>query len=452
MNKKRTSALLSAVIAAIMLFTGCGSPDAEQTMSELVPNVITKATDEGVSTDTPPITDANGSTYTTVETKTSEELASIVNDMMTAPATEATTVMSDAPAAAGAKLRTYEDKYAYNTLTDDEKALYANIVSNASSLRLRVDVQFQGVTKEMWDKVYGMVYNQEPQLFWMSPKLSLVGRIYYRNLDTDSIKSMQAEIDATVSKLLADMQGLSDFDKINYMNDYLVLNSTFLNGADADGEANYNSTIYNAFAGGTSKQGDVQCVGYAHAVQYLCDRVGIDCMVVTGVTDAGVSHAWNKVKIDGEWYNFDTTWDDPVLDTPNFKNIRHLYVLVPDAWIIGITHLSENEKFYNDGTSFKFFTPPPCTATAMNWFKQKGEVYSTVDSAVAELTSQLENAAANGLRTTEIMCSDKAVYDAVRAQMRSMQDSLKAKYSNVKGISDKCQEAMLVVELDVIYN
>jgi hypothetical protein len=146
------------------------------------------------------------------------------------------------------------------------------------------------------------------------------------------------------------------------------------------------------------------------------------------------------------------TWDDPILENPNYKNVRHMYVLVPDAWIIGSTHLRENEKIYNNGTSFKFFTPPACTATEMNWFKQKGKVYDNAETAVAELTKQLENAAANGLRTTEIMCSSKTVYDAVRKQMRSMQDSLKAKYSSVKGISDKCAEAMLVVELDVIYN
>jgi hypothetical protein len=263
---------------------------------------------------------------------------------------------------------------------------------------------------------------------------------------------MQAEIDKTVNILLADMEGMTDFEKVDYMNTYLALNSTFLFGQETETEANYNSTIYNAFAGGTEKQGDVQCVGYAHAVQYLADRTGIECMVITGVNDKNESHAWNVVKIGGEWYNFDITWDDPILDTPNYKNVRHMFTLVPDAWILDITHFSQNLKIYSDGSSFKFFDPPACTATAENWFIQKGQVYDNADSAVEELKKQLENAAANGLRTTEIMVSDKTVYDAVRGQMKAMQDDLKAKHSNVKGISDKCSEPMLVVELDVIYN
>jgi precorrin-4 methylase len=83
-------------------------------------------------------------------------------------------------------------------------------------------------------------------------------------------------------------------------------------------------------------------------------------------------------------------------------------------------------KFYADGSSFKYFTPPDCTATDMNWFKQKGVVYSSVDSAVAALTKQLENAAANGLRTAEIMCTDKSVYDGVRAEMLTLQKNSKA--------------------------
>ena len=27
---------------------------------------------------------------------------------------------------------------------------------------------------------------------------------------------------------------------------------------------------------------------------------------------AGEAHAWNIVKVDGQWYHLDTTWNDPV--------------------------------------------------------------------------------------------------------------------------------------------
>jgi hypothetical protein len=394
----------------------------------------------------------NGSTYSTNETKSREELASIVSEMATETTAPATTVVDTSGNSENGTVRTFKDRYAYNTLTDDEKALYENIVENASTLGLKVDPEYRAVDRETWDKVYCMVYNQEPQLFWMSPKLSQIGRIYYRNLDKESIKSMQAEIDVTVKNLLAEMKGMTDYQKMDFINTYLALNSTFLLGQETDEQANYNSTIYNAFAGGTSKQGDIQCVGYAHAVQYLCDRIGINSMVVTGVTEAGQSHAWNIVDMDGEWYNYDVTWNDPVFEVPNVKNMRHMFMFVPDSWILGITHFSQNLKFYNDGTSFKYFDTPPCTATAMNWYIREGKVYSDKASAIAEIKSQLDYAAKNGTRTTELMVSDKSVYDAVRAELKTLQTELIAANSNVKGISDKCSEPMLVIELDVIYN
>ncbi|MDR0975174.1 MAG: hypothetical protein LBL80_05730 [Ruminococcus sp.] len=451
MKMKKLTALLAGAMAAAMLLTACDKGESVPTMTELVPNVITQS--EATANDggtTAPMTDADGSTYSTEETKSTEELASVIAEM-TGTTPPATTVVDVSGNSENGEIRTYKDRYAYNTLTDDEKALYANIVENAATLGLRVDPEFVGVDKATWDKVYCMVYNQEPQFFWMSPKLSQVGRIYYRNLDKESIKSMQAEIDATVKNILADIKGKSDFEKLDYLNTYLSLNSTFILGEETDAQANYNSTIYNAFAGGTSKQGDIQCVGYAHAVQYICDRVGINSMVITGVTEAGQTHAWNIVDVGGDWYNYDITWDDPILDTPNYKNVRHMYMLVPDSWILDITHFSQNLKFYNDGTSFKFFDAPACTSTAMNWFHQKGELYTDSVSAIAELNRQLEYAASNGLRTTEIMVSDKSVYDAVRAELKSMQSTLTSAHSNVKGISDKCSEPMLVIELDVIY-
>jgi transglutaminase/protease-like cytokinesis protein 3 len=397
------------------------------------------------------MTDAEGNTYPTEATKSSEELASIVADMVSATTGAATTVVDTSGNSENGEVRTSKDRYAYNTLTDEEKALYDNIIERATVLGLKVDPEYRGVDKATWDKVYGMVYNQEPQLFWVSPKLSQVGRIYYRNLDIESIKTMQAEIDATVKTILADISGKTDFEKLDYLNTYLATNSTFLLGEETDTQANYNTTIYNAFSGGTAKQGDIQCVGYAHAVQYICDRVGINSMVVTGVTESGQSHAWNKIELDGDWYNYDVTWNDPILDTPNYKNVRHMFMLIPDSWILDITHFSENMKFYADGTSFKYFTPPACTSTALNWFHQKGELYTDAASAIAELNRQLDYAASNGLRTAEIMVSDKSVYDAVRAEMRNMQSTLKSAHSNVTAISDKCSEPMLIIELDVLY-
>ena len=46
-------------------------------------------------------------------------------------------------------------------------------------------------------------------------------------------------------------------------------------------------------------------------------REGIECIIVlgTGITQPDaktgkINHAWNKVKLDGKWYNMDVCWAD----------------------------------------------------------------------------------------------------------------------------------------------
>lgn len=56
------------------------------------------------------------------------------------------------------------------------------------------------------------------------------------------------------------------------------------------------------------------CDGYATAYQYLCHLCGIEAIVIRG--NAGESgsmgsHAWSAVKLGGDWYDLDVTWDDP---------------------------------------------------------------------------------------------------------------------------------------------
>lgn len=49
------------------------------------------------------------------------------------------------------------------------------------------------------------------------------------------------------------------------------------------------------------------CQGYAQGTQLLCNYYGIDCITVCSLT-----HAWNLVRLNDQWYNMDTTWGDLV--------------------------------------------------------------------------------------------------------------------------------------------
>ncbi len=57
---------------------------------------------------------------------------------------------------------------------------------------------------------------------------------------------------------------------------------------------------------------------YTEAFQYLCYCVGINANQVLGR-----AHVWNSVKIEGEWYQVDVTWDDPVLSNGGSGDGNH---------------------------------------------------------------------------------------------------------------------------------
>lgn len=468
-NSRKLAAVLALCLAASMMCTACGNASEEG--GDVTPNVITSAdggsadanaggdnaSDGGNASETTAapvpgetvvVTDEEGNAETGVggevltapaettvpaETLSNEQIA----EMMTTVTTQAPVDYNPAVDSA--------TRYAYNTLDDDEKALYDAIVGAATNMSQKI-MGTQNVSMEKWAKVYGMVYNQEPQIFWLHPKLK-VGRLYFTEKDSAKIAEMQKEIDATADKLVKEASGKSStYEKIKVFHDYLVYNSTFELADDP-----YNASIYNAFSGGEGSQGNIQCAGYARAMQYLCDKSGIDCMVITGNNEAGSTHAWNKVKVDGEWYNLDATWDDPILATPDYKYIKYNYFLVPDSWVNDKTHFNINIKKLSD-TSYTYFTPPAATATAENYFIKNGLVYNDADSADKAIKAELDKAADAGLSVAHIMVGSKDVYDSIYGKLKDYQSYVKNGRSNVKGIADNCNPHALIIELDVKYN
>lgn len=75
------------------------------------------------------------------------------------------------------------------------------------------------------------------------------------------------------------------------------------------------------------------CSGYAWTYELLLNLMGIEVQYVHGTADSNLTgtgdHAWNLVKLDGEWYQVDVTWDDPIPDTTGY----HMYCFVTDEFM-----------------------------------------------------------------------------------------------------------------------
>lgn len=455
-NLKVISAVLAMITALTMVASGCGNNAEDQ--EEFVTNVITQAGEE---------TEAQNTTSTAAQNEepitetVRDENGNVVTDADGEPVTQQ--VVTAAPDDQGGEnifesmttkpapvVDTSVDsstRYVYNTLTDDEKALYDAIVGAASNMSTRI-FGTQNLSSSEWTKVFGIVYNQEPQLFWLNSK-SVVGRLYYNEIDTDKINSMQKEIDATVNTILKEANSkTSTFDKLLVFHDYLVLNSTF---EKSDEAGNYNQTIYNAFSGGTSKQGNIQCAGYAKAMQYLCDKAGIDCMVITGTNEKGTTHAWNKVKVEGEWYNLDATWDDPILSTPITNYLRYNYFLVPDSWINEKTHFNINTVKLSNGEKVKYYDPPKASSDAQNYFVKNGFVYNDHDSADKALKAELDKAVSEGKVVAHIMVGSDSLYNEIKGELKDYQEYIKGKNSKVTKLTESCNPSMRLIQVKIVY-
>ncbi len=81
------------------------------------------------------------------------------------------------------------------------------------------------------------------------------------------------------------------------------------------------------------------CLGYASTFQLLMEMSGIECVTVHGMSHGNTEeHAWNLVKLDGDWYAVDVTWDDPVASFSVPRSMAHQYFNVTSEYLRQTDH------------------------------------------------------------------------------------------------------------------
>ena len=95
-------------------------------------------------------------------------------------------------------------------------------------------------------------------------------------------------------------------------------------------------------------EGKGVCLGFASTFQLLMDMAGVECLTVVGAAfDSREDHAWNMVRLDGEWYCVDATWDTGVPEGYwSYFNVTSDYMAATDhQW----DYASVPEATANDG-------------------------------------------------------------------------------------------------------
>ncbi|NRF90101.1 Ig-like domain-containing protein [Paenibacillus frigoriresistens] len=114
------------------------------------------------------------------------------------------------------------------------------------------------------------------------------------------VNAVSAKVTEVLSTILT--QGMNDFQKEKAIHDWIEANLA------------YDTTLvqHSAYAGLFGNKKTV-CQGYALLAYKMLKEAGIENKIIEGLAGTTL-HAWNLVKLDGNWYHLDTTWDDPVPD------------------------------------------------------------------------------------------------------------------------------------------
>ncbi len=108
--------------------------------------------------------------------------------------------------------------------------------------------------------------------------------------------------------------------------------------------SNFHEDIYTPYGVLLNKK--AVCQGYSETMKMLLTMAGIECYYVTGVAMSGgkyYNHAWNIVKISGNYYHVDSTWDDTVPDVSN-KVLYRFFNLTDEQ--ISKTHKINETQVY----------------------------------------------------------------------------------------------------------
>jgi hypothetical protein len=277
-------------------------------------------------------------------------------------------------------------RIAYSQLNNKEKSVYTALYNGIRLHKENVALPYE-ISGDEYDKLYCLIEKQESDLFYISSSYKSAVRIrnaqIIYNADKNDLKSLQGELEEKSDSILASLTSdMSDYEKLLYLHDYLVKNCVY----KVDDEP-FSGTAY-----GCIVQGSARCEGYAKALDYLLKKTGIACDVVIGTTYTGENHAWNQVRIDGQWYNCDVTWDD----TDDQYNGRHSYMMCNDLRF-DKSHIADKS----------YFTPMVCSSTD-SYFTHQNLYISTLDDADTILINELSTLVVGD--SFELMMADDNEY------------------------------------------
>ena len=252
------------------------------------------------------------------------------------------------------------EKYAYGQLDAIEQTVYDEMLSTI--LNHENKISLSTTDTDVMNRAYSAVCSDYGGLFWVNGYVftrykkgdELVGLEFSPKYTmTEEVRRQtQERIDRVVEEWFAGISiNDTDYEKAKYIYETLALKTEYVE------DAKDSQNIISVFL---RKQ--TVCQGYACAVQYLLEQLGVQSIIVSGKA-LGQPHAWNLLCLDGEYYYMDATWGNN-----GYRNKEGVETSFIDYNYMAMT-TAEMQMGHEPDMDISL---PECTAVLNNYYIKEG--------------------------------------------------------------------------------
>lgn len=304
--------------------------------------------------------------------------------------------------------------YAFSVLEPNLKNLYLEILLILQDREENIDVT--SISPEEIDKAFQYVLADHPEIFYVKgytytkfTRNDVITRISFSgtySMTEEEIAANAAGIEQYVNQCLSGiLDEADDYGKVKYIYEYLIANTEYqLSSAQ-------NQNICSVFLYGQSV-----CQGYAKAMQYLLNKIGVPTTMVTGTVDNGEGHAWNLVNMNGAYYYVDATWGDAFYEFDSMGYREDMGTLPTINYdYLGVT----TEQLMQTHQIDSIVPMPRCVSAEDNYYVRENVYFTGMDEE--KVKGLFEKAYLNGMNYVTLKCSSYEVYQDIMETMITKQ-------------------------------
>lgn len=316
--------------------------------------------------------------------------------------------------------------YCYHRLDEAEQRLYLEMLDALTDMSEEIRLSTLEVTQ--LDRIFSCVMNDHPELFYvegfrytehfLGEALTEITFEGTYSMTKEDAELALLDIERSLSGCMSEVPLNEDeYSTVKYLYEYLIDNTEY------DKDADDNQNICSVFLGGRSV-----CQGYAKAMQYMLQKVGIQSLLVTGYTGSE-RHAWNLVRVNGSYYYLDPTWGDASYSYSGSESMENDVFAPPinyDYFLVTTEEISRTHTFEEP------VELPVCDSIEDNYYVREGlyfesydlqQLENIFDSETVKMADYVTLKCANAQVYSEMLSGiieDKQIFDLIKGSERAI--------------------------------